>query len=208
MLAWLGAALLRLHARTLRLHVEGGDRIEEALRAGERVLVASWHGRILMGVVLFGRYRPVVMISQSRDGERMSRVAERLGWRTVRGSSTRGGVRALVAQVRILRGGGVGGHVVDGPRGPARQVKPGLLALAQRSGALIFPVYPSARWRIEVRSWDRMMIPLPFSRVWIRLGDPVRVPPKLPPGEAETLRVRIEQEFEREFARLDRDCRA
>lgn len=208
LLTWLGAAVLRLLAATWRVRIQGLDRLEDRLTAGERVLLATWHGRILLGVIPFRRFRPLVMVSQSQDGERMSRVIERLGWRTVRGSSSREGFRALMALVRAMRQGSIGGLIVDGPRGPARRIKPGLLTLARQTDAVIVPVYLTARWRLEARSWDRMQIPLPFSRVWIRVGEPVRLPEELSESDAEALRVWLEEEFERGFARLDRDARA
>ena len=81
--------------------------------------------------------------------------------------------------------------MVDGPRGPARVVKPGLLLLAQRAGAAIVPILVSARWHIEVGSWDRMQIPLPLSRVRIRLAEPIEVPRDLPEAKLEALRAQI-----------------
>ncbi len=198
-----GAGLFRLYGRTLRFEVEGEERVRRALDAGRRIVIAGLHQQILPGVWYFRRYAPVIMISQSRDGERMRRVAEDLGWHVVSGSSSRGGVRALLAQVRAVRDGELGGHVVDGPRGPARVVKPGLLLLAQRAGAAIVPVLISARWRIEIGSWDRMQIPLPLSRIRIRLAEPIEVPRDLPEAEAEALRAQIEALFEREALDLD-----
>lgn len=203
LIAGLGARLFGLYCATLRFEVEGEDRLRQHLAQGGRIIFASWHQRILAGVWYLRRYDAVVMISQSRDGERMRRIAEGVGWRVVSGSSSRGGVRALLEQVRAVREGAVGGHVVDGPRGPARVVKPGLLLLAARSGAAIAPLIISVRWRIEVGSWDRMHIPLPLSRVRIRFLEPIEVAPKLSQEETEALRVRIEALFETESRELD-----
>lgn len=203
LIARAGAGLFRAYGRTLRFEVEGEERIRRWLGEGRRIVLASWHQRILAGVWYFRHYTPVIMISQSRDGERIRQVAEGLGWQVVSGSSSRGGVRALLAQVRAVRNGAVGAHVVDGPRGPARVVKPGLLLLAQRAGAAIVPILVSARWRIEVRSWDRMQIPLPLSRVRIHLAEPIEVPRDLPEAKLEALRAQIEALFEREFRDLD-----
>lgn len=203
LIARAGPGLFRAYCRTLRFEVEGEEQIQRRLREGGRIILASWHQRILAGVWYFRNYTPVIMISQSRDGERIRQIAEGVGWQVVSGSSSRGGVRALLAQVRRVREGAVGAHVVDGPRGPARIVKPGLVLLAQRSGAAIVPILVSAHWRIEVGSWDRMQIPLPLSRIRIRLGDPIEVPRELPEAEAEALRARIEALFEHEFENLD-----
>ena len=100
--------------------------------------------------------------------------------------------------------GAVGVHLVDGPRGPARRVKPGLVLLARRAGAAIIPVYPASRRRWEARSWDRFQVPLPFTRVLIRIDPPIEVPCELSPREQETFRREFEKTLERGYAEADR----
>ena len=145
------------------------------------------------------------MISQSRDGERIARAVEYVGFRPVRGSSSRGGVRALLQMVRLLQGPVVCCHVVDGPRGPRGEVKPGLILLAQRSGAALIPVLYATRHKWVARSWDRMQVPLPFGRVVARYLVPRVVPRELEPEAAEALRLDIERELAREELRLEAD---
>lgn len=198
-----GPWLLRLFALTWRIEVEGEERLEAQLAAGERVLIYAWHGRMLAGAPYFRRYRPVIMVSQSRDGEVIAGVVERLGWRTVRASSSRGGRRGLVEMVRAIRDGAVGGHIVDGPRGPAEVFKPGLLAIAQRSAALLVPIHVSASRAWRAASWDRMLVPLPGSRVRFRIGEGVRVAEDLAPEALERLRVELEERYRAETKRLD-----
>ncbi len=199
----LGAVLLRLVGRTLRMRIDGEDRLRVLLDSGRRVILVSWHGRLLAGIVHFSRYRPALMISQSRDGARIAWVAAHLGFRPVRGSSSRGGVRALLALTREVAAGAVGVHLVDGPRGPAGEVKPGVIPLASRSGALIVPVYVTARSRLEARSWDRMQLPLPWSRVDGRIDEPIEVPAKLSETEADALRADLEKRIREGYRRLD-----
>jgi lysophospholipid acyltransferase (LPLAT)-like uncharacterized protein len=200
----LGAALLALVSASLRTRVEGEDRLRALVASGRRVIIVSWHGRLLTAFVHFSRYRPAVMISQSRDGARIAWIAERFGFRPVRGSSSRGGVRALLALTRELAAaGGVAIHIVDGPRGPAGEVKPGLIPLAARSGALIVPIYATARWRLEARSWDRMQVPLPWSRIDCRVDEPIEVPARLSESEADALRADLEKRMSEGYRQLE-----
>lgn len=111
------------------------------------------------------------MISRSADGEVIAGVANRTGWYTVRGSSSRGGRAALHEMIERLKETGLAAHILDGPRGPAGIVKPGVIYLANAAGAVIVPFYASARSAWYFNSWDRFMLPKPFTRVTIRFGD-------------------------------------
>ena len=166
----------RLLGLTYRYRVEGQEHVLALLKARRPVLLASCHGRILNGVYYLRRMRPIILVSRSRDGELISQTVERLGWRTARGSSSRGGVGALREMIRTLGPGSIGVHIVDGPRGPAGVVKLGLVLLAKRTAAALVPVYGTASHRLEARSWDRMQIPLPFARIYIRYDEPLDVP--------------------------------
>lgn len=110
------------------------------------------------------------MISQSRDGDFISDVVQRIGWIPVRGSSSRGGKNALEKMIREVLKQSIGGHIVDGPKGPPRVIKPGLISLAQQSGAAICPGFVSYENAWIFNSWDRFMVPKPFSRVLFRTG--------------------------------------
>jgi len=199
--------LLRALYRSWRVSCEGSEALDAELAAGRRVILAMWHGRLLTGMPHYGpRYAPHVMISQSRDGDRISAVAAPLGVVPVRGSSSRGGARALLQAVRLLEKGHLVGHVVDGPRGPLGEIKPGLMLLAQHSGAAIFPLYAASRhhWT-AVRSWDRMEVPLPCSRVLYRLGAPRRVDEALDEAAVDAARQALEAEMREGYARADAD---
>ena len=115
------------------------------------------------------------MISRSADGELIAGVAERTGWNPVRGSSSSGGMQALDEMIERVRLTGLGAHIVDGPKGPAGRVKPGLIRLAQAAEAAIVPFYVTADRCWFVNSWDRFMIPKPGARVSLRFADPIHL---------------------------------
>ena len=115
------------------------------------------------------------MISRSSDGELIARVAQRTGWHPVRGSSSSGGKEALDEMIERVRQTGLGAHIVDGPRGPAGRVKPGLIKLAQGAKAAIVPFYITADRCWYANSWDRFMIPKPGARVSLRFADPIHL---------------------------------
>ncbi len=202
-IAFLAGNLLRLVGRTSRVRREGEGPLIAQLAMGRPAILYGLHGHLLIGASDLGSYRPYVMISQSRDGGRIARAVEYVGFRPVRGSSSRGGMRALLQMVRLLHGPAVCCHVVDGPRGPRGEVKPGLILMAQRSGALLFPVLYATKQKWQVGSWDRMQIPLPFGRVVARFLAPREVPRELGEEAAEALRLEIEQELAREELRLE-----
>ena len=143
----------------------------------ESLIYASWHQRFFPGITFFSSRKPIaIMISQSRDGEMVARVVDILGWCSVRGSSTRGGIAALRKLKDLASTGYKIGHIVDGPKGPFGYVKPGLLRIAQVAGKPVVPTITSAQKKWVVNSWDRFMVPKPFARVIIRFGEAIEVP--------------------------------
>jgi len=197
--AWAVRAL----GATLRYVHEGEDEVAQALASESAAIVYGWHELLLIACCDRWQRDRYVMISQSRDGERVTRVAERLRWRVIRGSSSRGGARALLEMVRVLREPVMVGHFVDGPRGPRRELKAGLVLMAQRSGAVLVPTVYSTRWKWCAPSWDRTKIPLPFARI-VRRHLPARcVPADLDAEAAEALRRELHQELIRATAELD-----
>jgi lysophospholipid acyltransferase (LPLAT)-like uncharacterized protein len=170
--AWLVKAI----CATLRVCVVRSD-IEQTVRAQRRnVIYAFWHGHLLY---LMYRYRGsgvYILVSHSRDGEVLSRILRRFGLPTIRGSSSRGGRRSLLELVRLARAGASAAIAPDGPRGPRHQAQSGIIVLAQLTEIPIIPVAVGARWKIEFRSWDRFLLPLPGSRVIVAYDEPVMVP--------------------------------
>lgn len=166
----LGAALLRLLATTWRVRAVNEEPLREARHAGQRVLFALWHGELLP-LLWYQRGRGVaVVISEHRDGEIISRIAESLGYRTVRGSSSRGASRALLGLARAIEEGHDGAITPDGPRGPAHVFAPGAAVAAQRTGVPIVPIRASASRAWRLKSWDRFLIPKPFATVTVTMG--------------------------------------
>jgi hypothetical protein len=171
----LGAGLIRLWGSTLQ--VEWRD-VRGARLPGRRegkVLYAFWHRAILPLAYLYGTTGAVVLVSRHRDGEFISQMICRLGMGVVRGSTTRGGLRALIEMVRIGRSGHPLAVTPDGPRGPARVLQGGILHIAQRSGLPIHPLAVEATRRTELDSWDRFEIPHPWSQIVVVAGDPITI---------------------------------
>jgi len=134
-----------------------------------------------------------IMVSQSKDGDFISGVVNKLGWHTARGSSSKGGRVAFRELQRLVNDGYAIAHIVDGPRGPFGVIKPGLLRLAQFTGMPIMPIIGSAEKKWVFNSWDRYMIPKPFSRVIYRLDKEIYVPRKISKEALEDLRRHIEE---------------
>jgi len=135
-----------------------------------------WHKDFLFALDFFRRRKIVVMVSQSKDGELVARALHRLGYRTVRGSSSRGGREALAELTDLVRKGWGSAIIADGPRGPARQAKIGCVLAGRNSGAPLLPWGCHAEPNITAKNWDRTMIPKPFARITVAFGDPIYVP--------------------------------
>lgn len=188
--------LLRLYLSFLRVRVIGEEAAHKHFTKHGRVIAAVWHQRFLPAlayVTKFRNFKPIVMISQSSDGELIASLASRLGLVPVRGSSTRGGRDALMAILRALKKNPGVVHIVDGPTGPKGVVKPGLTAMAQVTGAPIFPVIISAEKAWVTRSWDRFLVPKPFSTVTIRWAEPFLVPRGTRSDQLEEIRKQVER---------------
>lgn len=189
-----GLLLLRLITSTYRPKLLDTKYEDQFLDKGKGVIYASWHQRFLPGANIFSKRKPIaIMISQSRDGELVARIAQILGWLPIRGSSSRGGPAALKQLKKLGMQGYKIGHIVDGPRGPFGVIKPGLIRMAQFTGLPIIPVIISAqnKWVFE-KSWDRFMVPKPFSRIIFRFCEPIDVPRKLDKDQFEQERKKVE----------------
>jgi lysophospholipid acyltransferase (LPLAT)-like uncharacterized protein len=168
--------LIRAVGCTLRFRVEGQEHWDEAARGGALPIYTFWHDRIFAGAYFFRGRRIVIMTSQSFDGEYIARFIRRLGYGAVRGSSTRGGVGALVELARLVRRGCPAGFSIDGPRGPRHVAKMGAVLLAKKTGQAVLPFGVNAERFWSLKSWDRMQIPKPFARVHVRFAPPIFVP--------------------------------
>ena len=198
--------IFKLYAKTMRLRFENEDVIKNHLENDGRVVLAAWHQRLFAGFYIPRRLkRPIsIMISQSRDGDFAANIAKRLGGIPVRGSSSRGGRKALREMIDAVIKNQIAGHIVDGPTGPPHVIKPGLISLAQRSGAVICASYAFYENAWIFNSWDRFMVPKPFSRVVIRFGPLESIPENMDSEEFERIRLHIEQKMVAEYEKGDR----
>jgi lysophospholipid acyltransferase (LPLAT)-like uncharacterized protein len=190
--------IARAYFATIRIESVNEAAVRERLARGEKVLAAVWHQRIIAVIGYaagFGEYRPSVMISGSRDGDLISDVFRRLNFRPVRGSSSRDGRKALSAMVEDLKRNPFAVHVLDGPKGPPGVIKPGLIVLARQSGVPVTPVYISLSRAWVLGSWDRMLVPKPFSRVLIHWDEPIPVPGEADADRFEEARRAIEKKM-------------
>jgi hypothetical protein len=156
---------------------------------------ALWHQRVLMLLPENAPRRPMVMVSQSTDGEIAARVMKRMGFLLARGSSSKGGREALQVIIAHLRQGGMAGIIADGPLGPARVLKIGTILAARETGVPVYGITATASRSICVRSWDRTEIPLPFATVVYGYTEPFFVPRESGPDELESFRRRLEREL-------------
>jgi lysophospholipid acyltransferase (LPLAT)-like uncharacterized protein len=179
--------LIRLIGRTTRFRVEGWEHWETATGEGRIPIYTFWHNRVFLATYFWQRRRIVVMTSQSFDGEYIARFIQRFGYGAARGSSTRGGVGAVVEMVRLMRAGCPTAFTIDGPRGPRYVAKMGAVLLAKKTGQPILPfiITPQRFW--QAKSWDAFQVPKPFTRALTLIAPPIFVPAD---ADEETLNAR------------------
>ena len=171
----LAPPLFRAAYSTLKFETTDESNLEP-WKTGEPVVFVSWHGRLLPLLYLFRNRGIVMLVSQHRDGEYLTRLGRGLGYDAVRGSSTRGGHGALRELVRKVRGGNSLAITPDGPRGPKEKLKPGALQVARITNAPLIPIMAGgdSAWWIE--GWDRFMVPKPWATIRVAVGAPRIVP--------------------------------
>ncbi len=198
------AAALRLLYATVRIEFVNADALRDRWVRDERTIVTFWHNRVLMMPKAYGGRRMCIMNSRSRDGEIATRALQRLGIDSVRGSASRGGAAGFMQLVNAFRRGSDLAVVPDGPRGPRYVAKAGVIHLARLTGTPLFPATYAATRFVQLGSWDRLMIPLPFSRVVIAIGEPLAVPRDADADEVERLRFELESRLNRITAEAER----
>lgn len=171
----LGYWVIRLIGPTLRVSISYEDGAQQTLE--QRPLIGSfWHSCIIPATYICRDLGVRVMSSNSYDGEYMGRIIHKFGFVAVKGSSSRNAVRALLGLRRALEEGWTVAFTLDGPRGPRHKVKPGPVALARSSQVPLTMFHAAVDRAWVLNSWDRMMIPMPFSRVLVRFGKLIPVP--------------------------------
>ena len=191
LIPFLSSFFIRLLVKTLRLRVVGEGRFKNERNSGN-VIYAFWHNRLLLLIYTHRNQGIHVMVSRSRDGEIISQTIQRFGFRTVRGSSSRGGSSALLQLARKLADGADVAITPDGPQGPRYHVQMGIIHLAERSGCPIIPLAYSASKKWVLKSWDGFLIPCPFARAVLVYGNPLRVSRD---SELEDKRLELEKEL-------------
>lgn len=193
------AWFIRLLRRTVRLRHHGDERLREWERGDQRFILAFWHRHLLLMPYAYRGRRISVLVSQSKDGELIARTVARLGIDSSRGSSSRGGIAGMRS---ILRKGAEGWDLAftpDGPRGPAKEVQPGVILAAAATGLPIQPVALAASRKKLLRSWDRFVVPLPFSTVHFVYGEPLYVERR---GDLD----QAAEELKRRLGRVEREA--
>ena len=172
---FLAANFIRVLRATVRLRHHGDERMREWERDGAHFILAFWHRHLLLMPYAYRGKRISVLVSQSKDGELIARTVARLGIDSSRGSSSRGGIAGMRSLLRKAAEGWDIAFTPDGPRGPLREVQPGVILAAASTGLPILPVAIAASRAKLLRSWDRFIVPLPFSTVHIVYGEPLAV---------------------------------
>jgi lysophospholipid acyltransferase (LPLAT)-like uncharacterized protein len=200
MKARLGAGFINLANSLVRIEKVGFEKFVAAAAGPRPCVIVAWHSSLVSSIYCHRRRNIVIMTSLSQDGDLLTQILYRLGYKCVRGSSSRGGMRGLLEMVKLMRNGQNGAITVDGPRGPRHEVKPGAVLVSQKADALLVPIGLAYSNCIRLNNWDKTEVPLPGSKVVMVTGDPFAVSPETSIEEGcELIRkaiVKCEQEAE------------
>lgn len=199
----LGAWLIFLLGKSWKIEWVGTENLTLPEKKNQKLIYAFWHGRMLI-LSFSHRWQNVhVLISQHRDGELIARIISKLGFAAVRGSTTKGGTKAIFQMANKNLEGYNTAVTPDGPKGPKYIAQSGIIYIAQRNGMPIIPISNSAQKRWTLSSWDGFIIPKPFSRVVIILGEPIYVNPDSSAEEIERKRKELEDKLSFLTSRAD-----
>ena len=199
MIIWAGSWIIRLIGPTLRVSISYEDGAQQTL--DQRPLIGSfWHSCLIPATYICRDLGVRVMSSNSYDGEYMGRIIHKFGFVAVKGSSSRNAVRALLGLRRALEAGWTVAFTLDGPRGPRHKVKPGPVALARSSGVPLTMFHAAVEKAWVLNTWDRLMIPVPFSRVLLRFGKLIPVPREASEADLERYTGELQSSLDRVVA--------
>jgi lysophospholipid acyltransferase (LPLAT)-like uncharacterized protein len=193
--SWIGPILIYILGMTLKIEWVGEENLDILRKEKKSVIYAFWHGRMLIFTYSHRKQKIHVLISQHKDGEFIARIIRNLGFVSVRGSTTRGGPKAIFEMCEKTASGFDVAITPDGPKGPGFQVHPGIVYIAQRTGMPMVPITNSAENRWRLSSWDRFLIPKPFSKTVIMPGEPIYVPVECTSKELEEKRKELEKQL-------------
>ncbi len=200
----LGYWIIKFLSWTMRIETINGQVYDEHHKRGEPAIGAFWHGRLLMMPSGYRGKKLSILISLHQDGELISRTAKYFGFKSIRGSTTRGGFSAMREMMRAFEGGYDIAITPDGPRGPRYRVQNGIIELASRTGKAIIPVTFNASRKKIFGSWDRFLLPYPFSRGVFIWGEPLLVPRQMDGHTFEQKRLLLEKTLSEITDRADR----
>ena len=194
-IAAIGYPLIGALGRTWSWRVEGAEHYDAVVASGRQPILALWHGRILPATLYFQHRGIVAMTSENFDGEWIARIHARFGYRAARGSTSRGARKAMVQLVREVGLGRAVAFTVDGPRGPARVAQAGAVWLARATGNPVVPFHAEASSAWTANSWDRTLVPKPFSTIAFVIGVPLYVPAAASEDDLEAARLELERQL-------------
>ncbi|MFQ6104157.1 MAG: lysophospholipid acyltransferase family protein [Candidatus Glassbacteria bacterium] len=178
-MGYIGALMIKLLMCTLRISIEGQEKLDAIHVRGGKVIYTFWHGQMLILTYTHRNNNIHIVISNHRDGEIIAQITKRLGFSSIRGSTTRGGAKVILNILTKLNNKYDIAITPDGPKGPRCKVQPGVIYIAQKTGLPIVPFVNGTDSFWELQTWDRFRVPKPFSRALIIYGDPIIVPAEL-----------------------------
>jgi len=193
---WAFYLLIKFIGKTIRYETDGWENFQRIERDGKIPIYAFWHNRIFAGTYFFRNRGIVVITSQSFDGEYIARFIQRFGYGAVRGSSTRGGVGALVEMIRLMKKSLPMAFSVDGPRGPKYVAKTGAVLLAKKTGNPLMPFVVETERFWTINNWDNLQIPKPFTRAKIFISEPIYVRADASEAEIENKRLELQMKLD------------
>ena len=189
---YLGYLIVRLIGSTIRFEKTGWENFEAIKAAGKIPIYSFWHDRIIAGTYFFREHGIIVLSSSSFDSEYTARCIQRLGFGIVKGSSSRGGARALVRMIRMMKSGFEMAFTIDGPRGPRYKAKSGPIILAKKAGNPVIPFVIECEDYWTLKSWDRLQIPKPFTKANLIIGEPIFIESRARDKELEAKIVELQ----------------
>lgn len=199
-----GKLLIDLLCGTMKIEMEGFEKVKQIF-SSRKFILTVWHSRILLVSYLCKGLNGTAMVSASEDGEFAARIIQRQGHEAVRGSTKKGGLQALSILISNLKKKDKPCLIVpDGPQGPRHKASPGVIILAKKTGYPIVPISYSARKIKVFASWDRFVLPYPFTKCRVVFGSPVYVPPDADTDEGKRCLIRLEKELCRITFNADR----
>jgi len=187
---------INFYCLTLRFKVHNEKKWQQLLKQGKTIILCSWHQQFFSAIPYgrnYSKYNGALMISKSKDGDLIARVANKTGWHTARGSSSRSGKEAMNEMIDHLNKFKFGLHIVDGPTGPIGKVKSGVIRMANKANAIIVPMYTYSENAWFFNSWDKFMLPKPFAKVNLVFGKEILFKPAKTSQDFEIQRQNLEK---------------